>query len=260
MKKNNAIDQLENYFGHFNDVKILPSKLLSNSKKVMRVVMQPLKNGSAKYTKDRVKHWGSLLSNKLKSLKVKGTIQTVLNFNGMVRTGKSTTIGQNINIYNPEEFYDNGPNEFEKDLVKIDRFKEIVFFITIDNTNANFGGNSNNNDCFWFCLNNGISQYNPWEKPEDLKRFLKLKRKDLIGLKDIEKIENKIAKVGINISGDCNYISKLGLSKNLNLVLRNNHFQINHNLNRKVHYISFTEKEILYLIKQIQLDMMEIQK
>ena len=26
-----------------------------------------------------------------------------------------------------------------------------------------------------------------------------------------EKIEKKIAKVGINISGDCNYISKLGL-------------------------------------------------
>ena len=44
LKKNNAIDQLENYFGHFNDVKILPSKLLSNSKKFMRVVMQPLKN------------------------------------------------------------------------------------------------------------------------------------------------------------------------------------------------------------------------
>jgi hypothetical protein len=174
LKKEYAIADLENYLGHFNEAKILPSKLLSNSKKVMRVVIEPLKNGSAKYTKDRVKFWGSMLSKKIKALKVKGTIQTVLNFNGMVRTGKSTTIGQNINIYNPEEFYDNGPNEFEKDLVKIDRFKEIVFFITIDNTNANFGGKSNNNDCFWFCLNNGVSQYNPWEKPEDLKKFLKI--------------------------------------------------------------------------------------
>jgi methionine synthase I (cobalamin-dependent) len=38
-----------------------------------------------------------------------------------------------------------------------------------------------------------------------------------------KKIENKIAKVGINISGDCNYISKLGLSKNLNLDYSNMH-------------------------------------
>ena len=51
-------------------------------------------------------------------------------------------------------------------------------------------------------------------KPEQLKSFLKIKRNDLVGLKDIEKIEKKIGKVGINISGDCNYISKLGLSKN----------------------------------------------
>ena len=172
LKKKYAIDQLEGFFGTFNDVKILPSKLLSNSKKVMRVVMEPLyRQGYGKYTKDKVKHWGSLLSNKLKALKVKGSIQTVLNFNGIVRTGKSTTIGQNINIYNPDEFYDNDPNEFEKNLVKIDKFKEIVFFVTIDNTNANFGGNSNTNDCFWFCLNNGIPQYNLWEKPEDLKKF-----------------------------------------------------------------------------------------
>ena len=86
-------------------------------------------------------------------------------------------------------------------------------------------------------MNNGISQYNPWEKPEDLKKFLKIKRNSLVCLEDIEKIEKKIAKVGINVTGDCNYISKLGLSKNLNLVLKNNHYQINHGLNRKVHYI-----------------------
>ena len=58
------------------------------------------------------------------------------------------------------------------------------------------------------------------------KKVLGIKKNDLVGLKDIEKIENKIGKVGINISGDCNYISKLGLSKNLNLVLRKNHYQI----------------------------------
>ena len=251
LKKKYGIAQLEGFFGMSNKVNILPSKLLSNSKKVLRVVMEPLfKQGYGKYTKDKVKYWGSFLSKKLKELKVKGTIQTVLNFGGMVRSGANTIISQDINIYNPDDYYENEANEHEKQLMKNDKFKEIVFFVTIDNTNANFGGSSNNNDCFWFCLNNGVSQYNPWEKPEDLKKFLGLERNDLVGLMHIEKIENKIGKVGINISGDCNYISRLGLSKNLNLVLRNNHYQINHNLNRKVHYISFTEKQILLFDKK----------
>ena len=152
----------------------------------MRVVLEPFKHGN-KYTKEKVKYWGSMLSKKLKALKVKGTIQTVLNYNGLVRSSKNTLIGQDINVYNPDELYENEPNEFEKNLGKIDKFKEIVFFVTIDNTNANFGGSSNNNDCFWFCLNNGISRYNPWEKPDDLKKFLKIKRNDLVDLKDIEK-------------------------------------------------------------------------
>ena len=33
-------------------------------------------------------------------------------------------------------------------------------------------------------------------------------------------------------------------------MLKNNHYQINHNLNRKVHYISFTEKQILLFDKK----------
>ena len=85
LKNKYGIAQLEGFFGRFNDVKILPSKLLSNSKKVMRVVMEPLyRQGYGKYTKDKVKYWGSFLSKKLKALKVKGSIQTVLNFDGMV--------------------------------------------------------------------------------------------------------------------------------------------------------------------------------
>ena len=31
--------------------------------------------------------------------------------------------------------------------------------------------------------------------------------------------------------------------------MKNNHFQINHNLNRKIHYISFTERQILLFDK-----------
>ena len=39
------------------------------------------------------------------------------------------------------------------------------------------------------------------------------------------------------------------LSKNLSLILKNNHYQINHGLNRKVYNVSFTEKQILLFDK-----------
>jgi hypothetical protein len=105
-------------------------------------------------------------------------------------------------------------NTHIKDYDNINNFDNVIFWVTIDNQNAEFGGNSSLNDCFWFCINNGIPQYNPWKKPEDLKEFLGLRRRDLIGLKDIERIEKKIGKVGINVSGDCYYISKIAQTKN----------------------------------------------
>ena len=242
----NKLTEFESKLGKISNGVVLPSKVYSKSKNVFRVVLT--KNDFSKfnksYTKDDIKKVGLKISKKLSDYGLEGTISTTLNFNGLIRSGLQSNIGDDISIFDPTGYY----NADEVDLEhykKIDSFDNVVFWITATNENAQFGGHSNFNDCFWFCLNNGIPQYNPWKKPEDLKEFLKIGRSDLIGLKHMELIENKIGKVGINISGDCYYISKLGQLKTLNLVLKNNHYQINHGLNRKVKYCSYTDKIIL---------------
>ena len=71
----------------------------------------------------------------------------------------------------------------------------------------------------------------------------------MVHIEHIEKIEKQIKTVGINVSGDFNYTSKLGLVKNIHLTLLNNHYQINHKINSKVSLISYDEKIILLVDK-----------
>ena len=242
----NKLSEFETKLNKISNGVVLPSKVFSQSKNVVRVVLK--KSAFTKfdkaYTKDDVKRVGLKISKQLKDYGLNGSITTTLNFNGMVRSGFNSPIGSKINIHDPNDYYDEDATHI-KDYDNINNFDNVIFWVTIDNPNAEFGGNSSFNDCFWFCINNGIPQYNPWKKPEELKEFLGLRRRDLIGLKDIEKIEKKIGKVGINVSGDCYYISKISQTKNLNLVLKNNHYQINHGLNRKVKFTSYSDKTIL---------------
>ena len=78
-----------------------------------------------------MKTWGLELSKRLKKLKVKGSIQTVLKFNGMVRSGQNTDIGKDINIYNSDDYYENDPNEFEKTLLKLINLKKLYFLLLL---------------------------------------------------------------------------------------------------------------------------------
>ena len=68
---------------------VLPSKVISKSKNILRVVLK--KSAFTKfekaYTKDDVKRVGLKISKQLKDYGLNGSITTTLNFNGMVRSG-----------------------------------------------------------------------------------------------------------------------------------------------------------------------------
>ena len=159
-------------------------------------------------------------------------------------------IGEPINIYSPNIL---SPVEADEELCDrfnmIDSFNSIVLFVHIENNKRKSGGAGFNNDCLWFCINKAIPDYNIWKEPQTLKHFLSIGRNDMISIDHIEKIEKTIAKVGINISGDFNYTSKLGLLKNIHLTLIDNHYKINHKINKKVSCISYEEKTILMIDK-----------
>ena len=192
----NKLSDFENKINKISNGYVLPSKVYSKSKNVFRVVLN--KNIYSKfnksYTRKDIENIGLKISKKLNDYGLDGEITTTLNFNGVVRSGYRTNIGNNIKIFNPNDIYEAGEDEI-KYYENIKSFDDVVFWITVNNENAEFGGSSSFNDCFWFCLNNGISQYNPWKTPEELKSFLKFGRCDLVGLKDIERIEKKLVKL-----------------------------------------------------------------
>ena len=49
----------------------------------------------------------------------------------MVRSGQNTDIGKDINIYNPDDYYENDPNEFEKILLNLINLKKLYFLLQL---------------------------------------------------------------------------------------------------------------------------------
>lgn len=254
--KSSTLEKFENKLNKIGNVEILPSRAVSGKKNYLRIIFT---SGSyprfEKYTRADVINKGKQVSKALKKLGLSGHITTALNFDGVVRSGQQTKIGKSIKVYDPNPLSPNADDEeYVSNIRKINKFKDIVFYVLIKNSKLKKGGAGFNNDCLWYCINKAIPEYNPWKYPEDLKAFLKIPRNDMISIDQMEKIEKQIGKVGINITGDYTYTSKLGLLKNIHLTLTNNHYQINHNVNKKVCYVSYEERKIIMINKNLNSD------
>jgi len=213
--------------------------------KKTNVIQAVIKNRPTKRSK--VQKIGNELSRFLKSKGLNGYIITACKFDIMWRNGLNTEIGNPINIYwavNYDEEYNRMFNETNK-------FSDYVFYMLLNPRRGKKGGKGDLNDCLWYCINKTIEKYNPWNKPEQLKWFLNLKRNEKISIDRMEEIENKIKKVGINITGDYEYTSKLGKTNTINLILKDNHYSINHKVNQKViGNINYKEKQIFMYEKK----------
>ena len=245
----NTLQKIEEQLNKIGNVNILPCGFKSNGKSAFRVVF-----GSNEYTKYQsytrkdIYAKGKLLGKILKKNGIEGEVSVSLDFNGKVRSGEFTKLGEMINIFDPNIL---SPNENDEEIIKeyksINNFKSIVFFVLPENKKRKFGGKSYNNNCLFYCLNKAIPQYIPWKSDAELKKFLNVGLTEMISIDEIPKIEKKIKKVGINVSGDYNYTSTLGLNMNIHLKLENNHYTINHQINRKVNYISLKEHQIILI-------------
>ena len=238
--------ELENDLEKIGNTTLLPTKAYSKSYNLFRIVINK-DNKFQPLTRDEILNKGKRIS-KLMSQKygLEGSIESSLNFDGIIRSSTLSSIGSDVKLFRPEDFYDINENDEYKNFDNINKFDSANLYIYSKNHKAKFGGYDNKfNDCLWYCINQTIPQYNPWKQAYKLKNFLGLKRRKLVSIDDMEKIERKIGKCGINITGDCEYTSKINQIQNIFLILKDNHYSINHKINKKVSYVSFTEKKIL---------------
>ena len=176
-------------------------------------------NGGA-YSKDKLLNLSNKFSSYLKKKKISGKLMTTIKhplYNW--KSGYLTDIGNNLDIYDPSNYYDIEP---DAENIKYDSF--IIYAVIKPKAE---GGTDYNNDCLYICLKYYIFDIEKYfESPEKLKKYLGLKRDDKIPLNLIPKIEKKLSTYQINVRGDFVYTSTIKSNKIINLLLINQHYTI----------------------------------
>jgi hypothetical protein len=108
---------------------------------------------------------------------------------------------------------------------------------------------------FHFCLSHEcfekyFNKLTKFHQPGDIGFFLSITLQDNLTTEHIEKIENRIKKIKIIVEGEMNYNNDKNNSPvQLNLILKNNKFCINHKKISKVCFISSKERTLIILDK-----------
>jgi hypothetical protein len=216
---------------YYDDIKYRGSSIIS------------FKFGENKYTnryysRDKIDKIGLEISKFLEAEGLSGKLSNALLFPFGWKSGLFTEIGEHpilADVQRYLEFYEE-PKKYEK----------FQFYLVVKPKNV--GGNEKNNDCSYNCLHIYLYDRLPWKKPEELKKYLKLKRNDKISIDCIKKIEEKLKTYAINVRGDYIYSSTVSSNKIINLVLSDEHYTVDRDVdNCKCRDISYTQKiPILY--------------
>ena len=221
-------------------------KLLDNIKyighKILRIRFDANKfNNNTLYTRQKIQKISNDLSQLLYRKGIAGKLLTSINFPDLGwRSGYFSNIGDNVRLYVPQD----------SDIVADDPdyFNNFVVYISLAPGNA--GGNDKFNDCLYNCLYYYLYDKLPWDTPIKFKKFLNIPRNDKVPITLISKIEDKLKTFAINIRGDYVYSSTIKSSKQINLLLENEHYLIDKTvpMNRNINYrVSYEEKQpVLY--------------
>ena len=190
------------------------------------------------YSRTKINEIGNKISKFLQDEGVSGTLSNALLFPFGWRSGMFSDIGEPVVLGDVQRYL-----EFYEEPKRYDQFQ---FYLMLKPKAE--GGNDYNNDCLYNCLHLYLYDRLPWKQPEELKKYLKLKRNDKVPIDCIKKIEEKLKTYAINIRGDYIYSSTTQSNKIINLVLSNEHYTIDRTVdNCKCREISYTQKiPILY--------------
>lgn len=192
-------------------------------------------NGGA-YSKSKLLKVSNKLSSYMAKKGIDGKIMTTIKhplYNW--KSGYFTDIGNDIDIYDPTNYYDIEPDE---DNIKYDSF--IMYAVIKPKAE---GGNDIHNDCLYNCLKYYLFDIEKFFKsPDHLKKYLGLSRDDKVPLKLIPKIEKKLSTYQINVRGDYIYTSQVKSEKVINLLLINQHYTVDNqyikpSLNKTARYV-----------------------
>jgi hypothetical protein len=210
------------------------NKLKYRGNNVIGINFKAEKKGQ--YSRKKIEEIANELSHYLQEEGVRGIMSNALLYPSDWKSGLFTEIGEDVILADLKkylEFYEEPSHYAQFQLYLILKPKAE-------------GGNDKFNDCLYNCLHSYLYNRLPWKKPEELKKYLKLKRNDKIPISCIAIIENKLKTYQINIRGDYIYSSTVKSNKVINLILSNEHYTIDRSVdNCKIKNVSYTRKTIL---------------
>lgn len=235
--KTSVFDKITDKFEEYSpQIKYLDN-IKYRGNKVLRIRFDEDKfDNKQKYTVKKVQKISNKLSEYLNDKGVSGLILTSMLYGKLGwRSGYFDDIGDDVKLYEPT---DSG-----LEVAQPDNIKSFVSYVIIKPKNE--GGDDINNDCLYIVLNKLIYNFDKYFKsPEDLKKYLGLKRNDKVPIDCIFKIEQKLKTYQINVRGDYIYSSTVKSLKVINLTLIDEHYDIDRTFNKKslCKYLSYTEK------------------
>ncbi len=200
-----------------------------------------LKSYKCKWGRENIKKFCQSISDALSKGKAHGDMIINLYYDGIGwRSGKITSFGAQVNLFNFADFYDDEQYDYEpKFFTRFD-----VFLLKKP---SNEGGTDNKyNDCLFFALKRACNNNFPWNYPWTFKKYLSLGRSDLVPIDRLAKIEHALDNYKINVAGDYIYQSTKDAKFEINLILKNNHYSLNTSHIQNLHGVAHEEKKILF--------------
>ena len=193
------------------------------------------------YSRRKIDEIGNKISTFLQEQGVSGKLSNALLFPFGWKSGMFTEIGENVVLADVDRYL-----EFYEEPKRYDKFQ---IYLVLKPKNE--GGADAHNDCLYNCLHLYLYDRLPWKTPEELKKYLKLKRNDKVSIDCIKKIEEKLKTYAINVRGDYIYSSTVQSNKIINLILSDEHYSIDRNVdNCKCKYISYSKRIPVFIDKK----------
>lgn len=155
------------------------------------------------------------------------------------RSGYLTNYGDPIKLY--------ASTDSEGNLSDPKHFKSFVIYLIEKRSSK--GGRDPHNDCLFYVLKRATLHDLPWTFPASFKNFLGVARDDMIDIKHMPAIEQKLKYYKINVDGDYTYQStKADAKLEINLLLKDEHYTLNTTHMQKLHGVAYEEKiPMLYI-------------
>ena len=213
---------IEKIVGQFEPKIVHINNLVSKGKDLISIRINENKFENRSFTLNKIKSLSDKLSQYLNKKDVNGKQMTSLLYGDLNwKSGYLRDFGDETKLYNPNDLYN-----LEVPFEEPKTIKSFNIYIALGNKPTG-GLDDKFNDCLYDCLKYYIFDIEDYFKsPAEFKKLLKLKRNDKVPLISIDAIEKKLKHYQINIRGDFIRSSTIPSNKEINIILKDEHYSV----------------------------------